>query len=309
MGLPTDKITEDKIEYSYDSKTGFYTVTGFERGLDEAEIPAAINGTPVHVIDKKAFLGCKSLLKITLKGDDLLIKEWAFAHCDNLSHVIVEGDSVKFEKGIFTGDEKLTYLKVFDSQNAQNVITKEKQSEAEDAAYLMAAAPVVMEAEYLLDTFGSNIDEWLVKWDMKLRDILARKDEEGYHLYVLCGEEDLHFDYDEYIEYKREKKAGLCMLRLLHDYGLDNNLRAKLTEYLRNCSKGCENEAGFKYLIKNHPDEIEYYELLVKLECINGNNVEAVLAELGERHAQMKAYLIKELTKSEAGDFYDDLMI
>lgn len=309
MGLPANKITEDKIEYSYDSATGFYAVTGFERGLDEAVIPAALDGTPVRIIDKKAFLGCKSLLKITLSGDDLLIKEWAFSHCDNLTHVVAAGNSVKFEKGIFTGDEKLTYLKVFGQKDTESVTSKEKQSETEDAAYLMAAAPVVMEAEYLLDTFGSNIDEWLVKWDMKLRDILSRRDEEGYHLYVLCGEEDLHFDYDEYIEYIREKKAGLCMLRLLHDYGLEDDLREQLTVYLRNCSKGCDNEAGFKYLIKNHPDEIEYYELMVKLNCINQDNVEAVLAELGERHAQMKAYLIKELTKSEASDFYDDLMI
>ena len=301
MEVKDNKRTIDGVEYQFDSSLQSWNAVGFERGIDTIIIPNEIDEYPVTAIERKAFLGCKSLINATIMAENIIVKEWAFAHCDNLTHVSFEGinagfegANVKFEKGAFAKDNKLIFLNLY-----KDDVT----------AHLMAAVPVIMEAEYLLDIDGCQMNEWLGKWDMKLKDILAGRDEDGYHLYVLCGEEDLHFDYDEYIEYKREKKAGLCMLRLIYNCNLDDDCENMLIAYLKNCTCIGENESGFNYLIKNHPDDLSFYELLVDIGCINQDNVEGVLALLADRHAQMKAYLIKRLTNAGASDFYDELLI
>ncbi|MCR4924519.1 MAG: hypothetical protein K5931_10980, partial [Lachnospiraceae bacterium] len=179
--------------------------------------------------------------------------------------------------------------------------------ESKEIARLLAAS-VVMEADYLLEPMTAGSSEWLDKWDGKLSSILDQADDEGYHLYVLCGEEDLHYDYDQYLEYMRKKKAGLCMLRLLNSKGLSRDLEDRLSDYLREHTKGCESEAAFRYLTENHGDDIKYYELMISLSCINEANLEAVISDLSDRHAEAKSYILNSFG-GKKDDFFDDLFI
>ena len=175
-------------------------------------------------------------------------------------------------------------------------------------AVLLASATVLMDAEYLLDTEHAGNDEWLGKWDTRLQHLLDLADDEGYHLYVLCGEEDLHFDYEEYLEYNREKKSRLCMLRLRNDVMLDNRLRMRLINYLNSHTAGCGSDAAIRVLTKKFGDEQEYYRLMIDIGAVNTDNFEMVLDVMGDRHAQMKAYLIEQC-KPSSDDFYDNLAL
>ena len=175
-------------------------------------------------------------------------------------------------------------------------------------ACLLAAAPVIMDAEYLLDIENAGSNEWLDKWDTKLEHILGLKDDEGYHLYVLCGEEDLHFDYEEYLEYNREKKSELCMLRLVNDPALKDEDKKRLALYLNDHTIGCVSEAALRVLLDRHGDEREYYRLMLDIGVINDSNLEAVLNMMGDRHAQMKAYLMEHCVTAKP-DYFDELML
>ena len=280
----------------YRKKDGKASISDADKNITEVIIPREINNIPVTNIEKKAFLGCKQLRSVTLPGTIKNVGEWAFAFCDSLSEVRLTSSCAAFGQGAFKNDARLEKLWV------------EGRSEA--SARMLAAAVTVMDAEYLLDAGEAGSSDWIRKWDQKLENILNQADDEGYHLYVLCGEEDLHFDYDEYLEYNRRKKAGLSMLRLLYDEELKGPLRERLTDYVRQHSVGRESEAAWSFILDKHGDDIAYYELMTRLGGIDENNLEKALGSLSDRHAEAKAFLINHFNKGNKTDeFFDSLMI
>ena len=275
----------------------YITVTDADKKLGKIEIPEYINGIPVKSIAKKAFLGCKILRSVKLpKGIDS-IGEWAFAFCDNLNSIELARDDIKWGKGVFKNDKRLKRISIYPDCATDKM-----------TCMLLAAAPVIMDAEYLLDIKHAGNPEWIRKWDTRLEHLLNLADDEGYHLYVLCGEEDLHFDYEEYLEYNREKKSELCMLRLINDKGLSDRFGKRLTDYLLEHTAGCDSDAAVRVLIKKHGDEEEYYRLLLGIKAITADNLDILLHKMGDRHTQMKAYLIEQCG-SATEEFFDDLML
>ena len=287
---------DEKLKIYHEKKDGKATVTDADKNITEVIIPREINNIPIVNIKKKAFLGCKQLRSISLPETVKNVGEWAFAFCDYLSEVKLASNRAVFGQGAFKNDARLEKLWI------------EGRSEA--SARMLAAAVTVMDAEYLLDTGEAGSSEWIRKWDQKLENILNLADDEGYHLYVLCGEEDLHFDYDEYLEYNRRKKAGLSMLRLLYDEELKEPLRERLIDYIREHSVGKESEAAWSCIVDRHGDDIAYYELMTRLSGIDEDNLEKALNSLSDRHAEAKSFLINHFNKGNKTDeFFDSLML
>lgn len=273
------------------------TILDADKKHGEIIIPELINGIPVKAIAKKAFLGCKILRSVRLPQGIDSIGEWAFAFCDNLYSLELARNDIKWGKGVFKNDRKLKRISIYPDCSDDPMTCR-----------LLAAAPVIMDAEYLLDIKHAGYPEWIKKWDTRLEHLLNLADDEGYHLYVLCGEEDLHFDYEEYLEYNREKKAELCMLRLINDKGLTDLFRNRLTHYILEHTAGCDSDAAVRVLIKKHGDEEEYYRLLLGIKAITYDNLDIILHKMGDRHTQMKAYLIEQCG-SATDEFFDDLML
>ncbi|MCR5002262.1 MAG: leucine-rich repeat domain-containing protein [Lachnospiraceae bacterium] len=300
---------------NYDEQTGLYyeikdmeehkyaLITDADKKLAEVTVPDTLGDCPVEAIGKKAFLGCKGLRRVTLPAGIKSIGEWAFAFCDNLTCVNMARVRTALGKGVFKNDGRLRDISLYDMK---------PEGERETVSRLLAAAPIYMDAEYLLDTEHAGSSEWYDKWDTKLAHILSLKDDEGYHLYVLCGEEDLHFDYDQYLEYNREKKAYLCMLRLYNDTALDGSMRDVLRDYLLGHNTGCESDAAIRVLLRDFADDKGYYDLMIREGVITPANLEAVLLKMGDRHPQMKAFLIESIrgsSKDAAGSFFDELAL
>lgn len=308
----------------YDEDTGLYYeireesscafVTDADKKLTGVKVPGMLGGYPVKVIGKKAFLGCKGLREVTLPECVDEIGEWAFAFCDNLKTLALPAKSLKLGKGIFKNDRKLGDISLYDIDpgGVPDLKHDENSREKEAVAKLLAAAPIYMDAEYLLDTKHAGSEEWYGKWDTKLMHILSLKDDEGYHLYVLCGEEDLHFDYDQYLEYNREKKAYLCMLRLRNDVCLSAGNRHILADYLMDHTVGSNSDAAIRVLLRDFGDDRDYYRLMIEEGVISASNLEDVLLKMGDRHARMKAFLIESVRGGSgdgAGSFFDELVL
>ena len=98
------------------------------------------------------------------------------------------------------------------------------------------------------------------------------------------------------------------MLRLIYDDKLDAAFREELKKYLVEHTIGCESIAAFKCLMNLHGDDREFYELMVNINAINRDNLERVLETLGDRHAEMKSYLIEAFNDTASDDFFDDLI-
>ncbi|MCR5107354.1 MAG: leucine-rich repeat domain-containing protein [Lachnospiraceae bacterium] len=277
----------------FEIKDGTAEVSDCDKDVTEVVVPEFYEGSRITGIKKKAFLGRRQLRSVALPEGIKRIGQWAFSSCDALREVSCYRREIIFEPGAFKGDDGLLTI---DVKGNDPMIGR------------LMAAHVVMEAEYLLDVMSSDTKEWLIKWDRRLSGILDMADDEGYHLYVLCGEEDLHYDYDQYLEHMRKKKSGLCMLRLLNDIGLEEGLKRRISKYLREHTKGCESEAAWRYLVEKHGDDTGYYRLMIELDCINEDNLEAVIMDLSDRHAEAKSYLLNSFSRDK-DDFFEDLFL
>ncbi len=275
-------------------------ITGYEGHADELEIPASLEEKAVCKIGKKAFLGCKSLLKVTLPESMETLEEWAFAYCSNLRIVELPDKKTDFAKGVFFACTGLEQIRFKESA----------QTEDEESLWaLLGAVPVLLDAEYLLTPWEAKEKHWVEKWDARMLSLLRAEDGEGYSKVVLCGEEDLNVNYEVFVEKKRQMKAGLAFIRLMHPYRLSTDIEEELLSFVREHTKLCESEAAWE-VIKQHGDEKAYFEIFTKTGCLTEENFDAIIEDLGQYHAEMKAYFIRyheEHLKEQ--DFFDTLSL
>lgn len=299
---------------AYDKREGAFSyriegeravITGYDGKENEVEIPNFIEDKPVCKIGKKAFLSCKSLLKAVLPETMESMEEWAFAYCSNLKEVVLPPKRIAFGKGVFFSCEHLQKIDTLSKEDKKAVPDRE----AEETSVLLGAVPVLLDAEYLLTPWEVMEPHWVEKWDARMLSILRADDGEGYSKVVLCGEEDLSASFEEFVEKKRQVKANLAFIRLKHSYLLEEKVKEELLSYVRSHTKGCESEAAWE-LVKQHGDEKMYFEMFAECGCLSEENFDAILEDLGQHHAEMKAFFIRYKEKNrKAQDFFDTLSL
>lgn len=281
-----------------------YRITGERAEIESChvsegifEIPDEIEGFPVTGIGKKAILGSKILRELTLPQNIMEIGAFAFANCTNLQNVRMPRRDIRFGKGVFRECKSLLHI-YFTGQ------------EDEKMAGLLAMVPVILDAEYLLTPAEAGGREWTEKLDARLVTLLQGADEEGYLKQVLCGEEDLMASLELYLAGRRREKASLCFVRLCNDIGLQDSLRKYLQQYLRENTKGCEYEAAWEIVLKEHPEEIKYYQILAEAGGIMTENFQGLIEDMGESYPEMKGWLLRYKEENMAGeDFFAGLLL
>ncbi|MGN1147157.1 MAG: leucine-rich repeat domain-containing protein [Lachnospiraceae bacterium] len=297
-------------------------ITGCKGQTPRVEIPEEIEGLPVTAVGKKAFLSNKGLTEVVLPGTLTEIGDWAFAHCSSLKKMVLPGKNMRIGKGVFKDCIALAEVRVTaqgegrpKGQTGENVYGEdtdryEEETHAGQMSRLLAATPVMLDAEYLFLPGEAGSAEWLEKWDSRMMALLQKNDESGFTRLVLCGEEDLLANLPDYIAEKRRSKAEMCFLRLLNPIGLSNESKNKLREYLLTHAKGCESEAAWEVVLREHGDERSYYELLTDIGCVTEENLPDMLQDMKEGHAEMKAFLMRYKEANLSGsDFFDTLSL
>lgn len=278
------------VKYQIKSDNAYITSCGGK--IFEVYIPDSLDGYPVTKIEKKAFMGCKVLKSVSIPGSVSAIGDYAFSACTVLDSVEVRcqnGDQgcIELGQGIFAKDISLKRLSLYGD---------------EKSAMLCGAAASLMNAEYLL----LDREHFYSQWDAKLLSILGEADDEGFVFMVLCGEEDLTADIDEFREQRRQLKAELSFLRLIYDTCLDADFRQMLVDYLKEHTCGCESEAAFQVILKYYDNE-QYVKLFFDLGLLNDDNYSLVLDRLGDRYAPLKAKILSRHVVER--DFFAQLMI
>ena len=288
---------------------GGYTVTGVKGQPSRLILPEQIEGRPICRIGKKAFLGQKKLVEVTLSASITELEDWAFAHCAALRRIVLPAALRRVGKGVFKDCKALSLAETGGVEDGKTLSLAETSGE-EDIPWLLAATPVQLSAEYLFTPWEAGSREWLEKWDDRFFTLLMESDEAGFTKMVLCGEEDLLANLPDYVAGRRRSKARLCFLRLLHPLGLSDTHKQELMTYLQTHAKGCESEAAWEVVLGEHGDEKEYYEVLIQSGCVQADNLKGMLADMGERHTEMKAFLMRqEETESREEDFFSALSL
>lgn len=269
--------------------------------MGDVRIPEEMDGCPVHTIERKQFLSKKQLRRITVPACVEVVGDWAFAYCNNLHTAVFEGRPV-FGRSVFLDCKGLRFVYVGTSPEAAG-------PEREAVAALLAAAVTVADAPYLLDVDEVGSPEWLAKWDARMLVILQSADTEGYSKQVLCGEEDYgSTDMTAYQSNRRKRKVRLALLRLLYPVGLSGSTRQALEKYLKEHTKGCENEETWQVILQEYGNERAYHQLFADLGCITEENFDGLLADVGEDNPELRAYLMRyKSEKLGQSDFFAGL--
>lgn len=258
----------------------------------EVIIPENIEGKPVTVIGKKAFLSQKLVKTIILPRCTQAIEDYAFARCSKLNRLVLPYKKLNLGSDILKDCKSLTFI-----ENANNCEDKNNS----DIAFLLATTLKELDAFFLFDFESAGSKEWFSHLDATINMRMDKDDMEDFSKMILCGEEEVVCGEDGTIEdsnpehYKSNRvkeKIRIALMRLMHDYMLDENLRDKLTVYLLDHTKGMKTEETWQVVLNEHGDEQQYYDFLLKIGAINSNNLQEVLGDMGERHAQIKSYLI-----------------
>lgn len=277
QGCLTYAVNETRVE-----------ITG-SRGRDAlVTIPAQIEGCPVTGIGKKAFLGNKTVKEIVLPDTIRQIGDWAFACCAKLTKLTLPYRKLELGQGIFRDCFSLVQMMDGEAADQGKIVT--------DVSFLMAEAVRALDAFYLFDPEAAGSEEWFVRWDVRLRAVMETPDAEGFSKMLLCGEEDYgsrENNLDHYTGQQRRKKVRLAMCRLIHDACLANEDREMLTTYLLSHKKGQETEETWQVVLEEHGDELAYYRFLAGIGAVDRENFQAMLADMGEAHTEMKAYLME----------------
>lgn len=268
--------------------------------LSRVIVPERIDNLPVTIIDKKAFLSCKSLKEIWLPQSLLELGDWAFAYCSNLADIYLPKRNLSMGKGVFKDCPKLANICPLDLDGQYN----------EQVGRLLGAVPGRLETDYLFTPGEAGERQWLLRFDDKLREFLATPDEDGFVKMVYCGEEDIVANVEFYLAERKREKARLCYLRLINDIRLSECFREELAAYLAGHTKGCPSEAAWEVVFKEHGDERDYYEAFVLAGCLTAENYDGILQEMGESFPEMKAYLMRRQSREGAEeDFFAGLSL
>ena len=357
-GMQQRQFENGKEIYYYEIEDGKVHVARFEGHASRIELPPQIEGCPVAVIERKAFLSRKNLHAVALPDTTEEIGDWAFAYCDNLTEVSLPGRNVRFGRAVFKNCGKLKRIVVRQQvhptelparqqnhnpelparqqshppelpvrqhnqapelpakqRNHASELSASQQNQTlmlpagyqEQVPELLAAAVTMLDAYYLLDLPAAGSQEWLGKWDAKLTSVIHTADQEGYISQSVYGEEDyIGTDLEEYVSARRKEKVRLAFVRLLHPHALQPALKEELERYLRSLTKGREGEEAWQVLREEHGDDREYYSLFAEISCVTEENLEGILADIGENYPEMKAFFLT-LDKSGEGDFFADL--
>ena len=263
-------------------------------------VPETIEGFKVEKLDKKAFLSAKALKELWLPGSLREIGDFAFAYCSSLEKLWIPADGISMGRGVF----KDCYL-----LSAVYPVREDGSFDAQ-AGMLLGAVPVKLEADYLFAPKQAGTGQWLLRFDDKLREFLARPDEEGFVKMVYCGEEDIVANVEYYLLERKREKARLCLLRLINDRGLSEEFRAYLTDYLTAHTKGCDSEAAWEVVFGEHGNEQAYYTAFTKAGCLTKENCDDILTEMGENFPEMKACLMRYRAENMGEeDFFAGLLL
>ena len=263
-------------------------------------VPDSIEDIPVTKLEKKAFLSSKGLKEISLPESLEEIGDWAFGYCSNLEKVWLPRKSLSFGRGVFKDCGRLSEICILGDESA----------EAEQTGRLLGVIPIKLEADYLFTPKEAGSELWLSRFDDKLREFLAVPDEDGYTKMVYCGEEDIVANMDLYLAERRRAKSRLCFLRLMNDVGLSEDFRGELSAYLAAHTRGCDSEAAWEVVFKEHGNEQSYYEAFTEAGCLTEENYDSILAQMGEQYPEMKGYLMRYKSQNMSGaDFFDMLSL
>lgn len=296
----------------YETNADSVKITAYHGRDAKIVIPEHLEDYPVTGIGKKAFLGQKRLMCISLPETVTYMEDWAFAYCEALREISLYPISIGLGKGVFTGCNKLAHANFLRQPlSAENVPEKEREKLMRSISGLLLSTVSTLDAPYLFEPAIAGEKEWFQKYDARVTALLFQDDMEGYAQIISCGEEDYGgTTVEHFVLEKHKNKVRMLLARLLYDYGLDSESRDSFETYLKEHMPPCGEGETWQIVMEEHGGEKEYFELLCERGFVTEKNVDGLIRSLGTHNPEMKAYLIRyKQTCLKEQDFFAGLAL
>lgn len=281
-------LVTDQGTFVYTVNHNKISIKRYRGTAENITVPDVIDGMPVAGIERKAFLSCKTLNKIQLPESVEEIGDWAFAHAESLRTIMLPAVVPVRGKELFLGCKRLKEI-FFGKYNLE-------ENRKLGLGRMTAMAVTVLHDYFLFDPQEIGSDAWVKRWDEKLLELVRLDDLDGFEELWTCGEEDYEgkdYDIKSYPVEKRKMKLRIVYFRLLHPYKLSQMVQEELKQYLRSHTKGTTEPQAWDIIIEEHREALAYYKIFADAGCINNENFDALLADMTEVGAEVKAYLLR----------------
>lgn len=280
--------------YFYRIENNKISITAFEGNAVSVTVPNQIADMPVTIIAKKAFFGNRYLQHIVLPDSIEQIGDWAFSRCSALQTLSLPGKELSIGRQVFQKTENL------------QEITYDGCSKG--LSRLLAASVTMLGVEYLMNPEQAGNAKWYQNFDNRMLTVLRESEENALKNLVYCAEEDMCGKQADCIRRQAYEKAQLALHRLTYDEGLCDEVRQFLTEYVLQRTKGCPDEAAWEVVKGELQEQKAYCETLLALEALDEKNFDAALEDLGEKHIELKVFLLKKWQEhKQENNVWDEL--
>ncbi|MDE6365903.1 MAG: leucine-rich repeat domain-containing protein [Lachnospiraceae bacterium] len=263
-----------------------YALKRYRGTGEQIIVPSFIDQKPVTAIERKAFLSCKTIKRITLPDTVEEIGDWAFAHAEQLRTVVIPYRELARGKELFLGCKRLREIVLCGCERCSDG----------GLGRMLALAVTVLHDYFLFDPVEVGTQEWVRRWDEKLMDLIELDDLDGFEELWTCGEEDYEgkdYDIKSYPVEKRKMKLRVVYFRLLHPYKLSEEMNSRLQEYLCRHTKGTQTPQAWELLVEEHPQDLAYYQVFAAAGGITEENFDGLLEDLKDSSAELRAYLLR----------------
>lgn len=274
-----------------------------------AKIPDELEKIPVAEIGKKAFLGSKAV-RIVLPASVYAIGDWAFAGCKKLEEIWIPKRVKNLGKELFLKSDKLKKIYIYSEQPPE-----EKESGVgchEGIAELLACSVMNMKSYALFGVQEIGSRGWYEKWDDACMRFLTEPDETGFSPILAGGEEDYitnENDVRYHCHKRRMEKAELVYQRLRYSEYLSETYQTYYRQYLNRHNYGGQYDEAWQFLKQCREAQTEYYRIYEEAGCINEENAEALIRDLGETNTELKVLIMRyqseQLSKQ---NFFEQLL-
>ena len=242
------------------------------------------------VIEKKQYMGDRTLKSFIVPKDVVEIGDWAFSGCKELRWVAIPESVEHIGRNVFAFCEKLEAVYCY-----QDTVEKKEESLAE----LMAIAfRFFRETSRMIEMWRKGRGAWICAWDQVCKRFLEGPDEEGFHPFLAGGEEDYQDEEEDRREYCRKKrlqKAEVILKRLLVEREweacqMSEKEKAFWLDKLR------ENDMALELLKDNVNKPMQVVDIYENAGLLTHENCRILLETIPEESVELRAMLLGRTT-------------
>ncbi|MBE5870675.1 MAG: hypothetical protein E7294_05400 [Lachnospiraceae bacterium] len=255
-------------------------------------------------IQKKQYLGERTLTGFIVPYGTEQIEDWAFAYCKNLKWIALPTTLCRIGKEVFQGCESLRTAWFYgEPEQVENFRPEGFSAKQQLSGELNAVALCHFKNPQLfVDAYHSGGQSVPLVWDLECKAYLAMPDEAGFQPFLAGGEEDYEGGEESVMQYRHKRrchKAEIIWKRLLKERTgnilFDEEWYRFYLQKLRNIPETLE------ILAQAGEWQREMIAISEEAKLLTDENIQRLLNLIPSGNVELRAMILQKAAKKTTG--------